>query len=244
MVASRHFHMDQALFARLQPVYEDYVKDQITKPPVRDQHHAVKALCLLCSWPLPVASTTDDMTFIHSGIMMKFAMQLGIHRPSSPSDFNNIPVSLRQDQVTDRLRTWAFCNIVAQHVSTSYGQPPETVWDSTLMPRAGEMPPALQNIEKRLRIEQEVDKITRAIYVDEMTPEAVARVKNDFNIATIGIGLSDSTRKLLLRGTRRDLTDISQLWKICTTQQRSSISTFKYSLRTTTRRHTKSPCSS
>jgi hypothetical protein len=96
--------------------------------------------------------------------MMKFAMHLGIHRPSSPTEFNNIPISLRQDQVTDRLRTWAICNLVAQNVSTSYGQPPETVWDSILLPRAGDIPPALFNLHTRLRIEQAVDEVTRSIY--------------------------------------------------------------------------------
>jgi hypothetical protein len=174
MVAARHYPADTTLFPRLAQPYEKFVKEIVTKPPTRDQHHAVKALCLLCTWPLPVTSTTDDMTLIHSGIMMKFAMHLGIHRPSSPFDFNNIPINLRQDQVTDRLRTWAICNLVAQNVSTSYGQPPETVWDTTLLPKVGEIPSALLPLQNRLKIEQEVDKVTRSIYCDVATQETIA----------------------------------------------------------------------
>lgn len=173
IVAARHFPQDVTLFSRLERPYEKLVNNVVTKPPTKDQHHAVKALCLLCTWPLPVSSTTEDMTLVHSGIMMKFAMHLGIHRPSSPTDFNNIPISLRQEQVADRQRTWAICNLVAQNVSTSYGQPPETVWDSILSPRVGISVPAFYKLQVRLRIEQAVDKVTRSVYCEDSSPEIV-----------------------------------------------------------------------
>jgi hypothetical protein len=192
LVAARHTIGDATLFTRLSGPYERLVKEIITKPPTRDQHHAVKGLCLLCTWPLPVTSTTEDMTLIHSGIMMKFAMHLGIHRPSSPSDFNNIPISLRQDQVTDRLRTWAICNLVAQNVSTSYGQPPETVWDTTLLPRAGNIPDALLSLQNRLKIEQEVDKVTRSVYCSNTaTGETVAALREHLQAFSLTMDLSN-----------------------------------------------------
>jgi hypothetical protein len=190
MVAARHYQGDPTLYSRLMQPYEKLVKETITKPPTRDQHHAVKALCLLCSWPLPVTSTTEDMTLIHSGIMMKFAMHLGIHRPSSPSDFNNIPINLRQDQVTDRLRTWAMCNLVAQNVSTSYGQPPETVWDATLLPKAGEIPPTLLPLQNRLKIEQEVDKVTRIVYRSNADQQTVASLREQLQEFSLTMDLS------------------------------------------------------
>ena len=191
IVAARHFPGDHTLFSRLERPYEKLVKDMTTKPPTKDQHHAVKGLCLLCTWPLPVTTTTEDMTLIHSGIMMKFAMHLGIHRPSSPTDFNNIPITLRQDQVTDRLRTWAICNLVAQNVSTSYGQPPETVWDSTLLPRAGDMPPALFILQNRLRIEQAVDRVTRSIYCEDASQDTVDSIGGQLQELALTTDLSN-----------------------------------------------------
>jgi hypothetical protein len=165
IVASRHFDEDDKLFGNLIRSYNELVKETITRPPgSKGGHHVVKGLCLLCTWPLPISSTTEDMTFTLSGVMMKFAMHLGIHRPSSPADFSNIPVNLRTEQITDRLKTWAVCNLVAQNVSTGYGQPPETVYDDTLKQRGNEFSQALTPLDTRLAIEQFVDRVTREIY--------------------------------------------------------------------------------
>ncbi|KIW00703.1 uncharacterized protein PV09_07689 [Verruconis gallopava] len=199
MVASRHFALDSTLFSRLERPYEKLVRDTITRPPTRDQHHAVKALCLLCTWPLPVSSTTEDMTFVYSGIMMKFAMHLGIHRPSSPTDFNNIPINLQQDQVKDRLRTWAICNLVAQNVATSFGQPPETVWDSTLLPRVGETPAALQALQNRLKIEQKVDKVTRTVYCGDASPKTIKALNDELQELALTMDLNNDLDNLYYR---------------------------------------------
>lgn len=195
MVGSRHFQGDTTLFGRLQAPYKELVKEMVTKAPARDQHHAVKALCLLCSWPLPVTSTTDDMTFTNSGIMMKFAMHLGIHRPSSPADFNNIPINLRAEQITDRLRTWACCNLVAQNVSTGYGQPPETVWDSTLVPQGvGHVPHALVELQSRIPIEQAVDNVTRTIYrLEQPGTDLVKEAKREMGELSLSIDINNGT---------------------------------------------------
>jgi hypothetical protein len=170
MVACRHYEDDPNLLSRLTVPYAEHLKDTISRPPKEDQHHVVKALCLLCTWPLPVSSSTDDMTFTLSGIMMKFAMHLGIHRPSNPSDFNNIPIDLRADEITDRLKTWAICNLVAQNVSTGYGQPPETVYDATLQIRLDESSSVLAYLHPRLEIEKYADKVTREMYCPQENP--------------------------------------------------------------------------
>jgi len=86
LIALRHWtaelDSDRNMFLQLLPYYSDLLKDTITKPP---KHHlTIKALCLLCYWPLPVNATTEDMTFTYCGIMMKHAMQIGLHRPSHP----------------------------------------------------------------------------------------------------------------------------------------------------------------
>ena len=165
VVASRHYSEDLGLLQRLTAPYRELIKETISKPP--NNHYVVKALCLLCTWTLPASSTTADMTFPLSGVMMKFAMQLGLHRPSHPMDFSRTRVQLRHEDISDRLQTWVICNLVAQNISTGYGQPPETVYDATLnapfnaSAESYVIPP---HIHTRLEIEKLADKITRTVY--------------------------------------------------------------------------------
>lgn len=81
---------------------------------VPQNYHVAKALALICCWPLPTKSTSTDPSFIICGAMMQIALQTGLHRPSHVQDFSRIRVELREDDVDDRLKTWAICNIVAQ----------------------------------------------------------------------------------------------------------------------------------
>jgi hypothetical protein len=197
VVASRRFE-EGIIFSTLIRPYNDLVKETITRPPgSKGGHHIVKGLCLLCTWPMPISSTTEDMTFTISGVMMKFAMHLGIHRPSSPTDFNNIPVNLRTEQITDRLKTWAVCNLVAQNVSTGYGQPPETVYDDTLKQRGDEFSQVLTPLGTRLTTEQFVDKVTRAIYCprDEKMQTQTGEYKLELNKLQEKIDFSNSTSR-------------------------------------------------
>ena len=77
-------------------------------------YHCAKALCLICTWPLPTKSTSTDPTYLLSGIMTHLAMQNGLHRPAHAQDFCRMRVVLNEQDQSDRLKTWAACNIVAQ----------------------------------------------------------------------------------------------------------------------------------
>jgi len=81
---------------------------------IPQSYHVVKALCLLCTWPFPTSSTSTDPTFMLCGMMMQVAMQLGLHRPSHTQDFSKFRVELIEEELRDKVRTWAICNIVAQ----------------------------------------------------------------------------------------------------------------------------------
>lgn len=81
---------------------------------IPQSYHVVKALCLLCTWPFPTSSTSTDPTFMLCGMMMQVAMQLGLHRPSHTQDFSKFRVELIEEELRDKVRTWATCNIVAQ----------------------------------------------------------------------------------------------------------------------------------
>lgn len=88
---------------------------------IPQSYHVIKALCLLCTWPFPTSSTSTDPTFMLCGMMMQVAMQLGLHRPSHTQDFSKFRVELIEEELRDKVRTWAICNIVAQRYVPLFG---------------------------------------------------------------------------------------------------------------------------
>lgn len=151
---------------------------------VTQNYHDVKALCLVCAWPLPTNSTSTDPTFKICGIMRQTALQIGLHRPSHAKDFSRIHIDLTEEDIRDRLQTWAACNIVEQSVSTGYGQPPLTIYDGALLSAlrqeddGGSIPDALKT---RLRIEIFSDKVARALY-GHLGTQGANREGQDFGL--------------------------------------------------------------
>lgn len=103
---------DPATYEKLTTPLSNLLWDQIRKVP--QDHHVVKALCLLCTWPLPTSKTSTDQTFMLCGLMMQIALQIGLHQPTHPEDFSRYRLQLHKEDINDRIRTWAVCNIVAQ----------------------------------------------------------------------------------------------------------------------------------
>jgi transcriptional regulatory protein LEU3 len=110
-VAARRSGNRPSLLKDLAKPLTDLIWDSIKNQP---NHHVVKALCLLCTWPLPAERTVTDPTFMLCGVMMQIAMQIGLHQPTHPQDFSRTKLRMQQEDIHDRLRTWAVCNIVAQ----------------------------------------------------------------------------------------------------------------------------------
>lgn len=153
------------------------------------------------------------------GMMMQVAMQLGLHRPSHTQDFSKFRVELIEEELRDKVRTWAVCNIVAQRyepflrlsfkfvsllisrrVATGYGQPPSTLYDWTLsssdsMDANFKLP---EDIWPRLEIEKFCDKVTKALYTNRRDP----------------VGLcSDQERSTLISFLSRDFDELEVLLK-------------------------------
>ncbi|KAJ9636411.1 hypothetical protein H2199_008086 [Coniosporium tulheliwenetii] len=166
-IAARHFKKDPELLARLNDPLTRLVWDTAAQVP--QSHHVVKALCLLCMWPLPVTTTSKDPTLQLCGLMMSMAKQIGLHRPTHAQDFARFSVHLKDEDIRDRMKTWAVCNIVAQNVSTGYGQPADTLYDSTLFPPArtpDRMNPSYPTsaLEEQLEIALFCNDITSQLY--------------------------------------------------------------------------------
>ena len=113
--------------------------------------------------------------------MMKFAMHLGLHRPSNPMDFSRTRVQLKEEDISDRLKTWVVCNLIAQNISTGYGQPPETVYDSTLTNplHSANEPFKYSHLHTRLELEKLADRVTRWVYSPQQAWERPVRVGFD-----------------------------------------------------------------
>ncbi|KAI9823696.1 MAG: hypothetical protein M1826_007665 [Phylliscum demangeonii] len=173
-IAARRFPHDADLFAALARAVPPLIWSTMAEIP--QSHHVVQALCLLCSWPFPVASTSADPTFMLTGLMMNVAMQIGLHRPSYAQHFARFHVRLRDEDIKDRVKTWAACNIVAQSVGTGYGQRQPTRYDWTLKssPATGPSDQLPHELTDRLRIEEFCERVTIQLYSNPLDPVGLA----------------------------------------------------------------------
>ena len=159
-IASRRYDSKPGLLMQLQQPLEGLLWTTLSGVP--QTYHVVKALALLCCWPLPNSSTSAEATMMLAGIMFQLAMQYGLHRPSHAQDFSRFRIELRDEEVTDRLHTWATVNIIAQNVATGQGQPPLSRWAwYTYGLHLDQMKGELHT---RCQIEKFCDTVTRTLY--------------------------------------------------------------------------------
>lgn len=111
-VGARRYEDDPTLLTGLASPFNKLIWATIAEVP--QNYHVVKALCLICTWPLPTKTSSKDPTFILAGIMMHIALQTGLHRPSHVQEYSRVKIEPIEDEIKDRLKTWAACNIVAQ----------------------------------------------------------------------------------------------------------------------------------
>jgi hypothetical protein len=174
-VGARHYTPEPELFNTLTGPLMRLVWSTVAEVP--QNHHMIKALILMCAWPLPTSSTSTDPTFMLCGLMMQIAMQIGMHRPTHAQDFSKFRVELREVELQDRVVVWSVCNIVAQRICTAYGQPPLSIYDWTLGPKPLETNPSYElpaPIFNRLLIEKFVDKVSRTLYMNPHDPVGLA----------------------------------------------------------------------
>ena len=159
-IASRRYEAKPGLLVELQRPLEEMLWTTLSCVP--QTYHVVKALAILCSWPLPNSSTSGEPTMMITGIMFQLAMQHGLHRPSHAQDFSRFRIELRDEEVTDRLHTWATVNFVAQNVSTGQGQPALSRWAwYTYGLHLDQMKAELHT---RCQIEKFCDTVTRTLF--------------------------------------------------------------------------------
>ena len=159
-VAARRYDPKPGLLVEIQQPLEEMVWTTLSQVP--QIYHVCKALALLCTWPLPNSSTTTEPTMMLTGAMFQLAMQYGLHRPSHAQDFSRFRVDLREEDIADRLNTWAAVNIVAQMVSTGQGQPPLSRW--AWYTYGLHLDRMKSELHTRCQIEKFVDTVTRTLF--------------------------------------------------------------------------------
>lgn len=196
-VAARRYTADPGLLTSLSGPLSRLLWTTVGGVPSNQEGlYVVKALCLLCTWPLPTSTTSTDPTHILCGVMMKTATGIGLHRPSYTQDFSRVSIDLSKEQLHDRVTTWAVCNIVAQSVGTGYGQPASTLYDWALAvrPDAGDAFTLTPELEARLQIERFCDKISKEMYSNQYDPRGV---------------VGDDARAIVTRIFKREYAEIS-----------------------------------
>ena len=71
-VAARRYDSDPTLLASLAGPVSRLLWATLESVP--QSYIVVKALCIICTWPMPISSTSADPTFMLSGMMMQIAM--------------------------------------------------------------------------------------------------------------------------------------------------------------------------
>lgn len=159
-IASRRYEPKPSLLVEIQHALENLLWTTLSAIP--QTYHVCKALALLCTWPLPNSSTSGEPTMMLTGAMFQLAMQYGLHRPSHAQDFSRFRIELREEEITDRLATWATVNIVAQNVATGQGQPPLSRWAwFTYGLHLNQLKPELHT---RCQVEKFCDTVTRTLF--------------------------------------------------------------------------------
>ncbi|ETN42841.1 uncharacterized protein HMPREF1541_01999 [Cyphellophora europaea CBS 101466] len=208
-VGARHYNPDQGLFQTLSGPLMRLVWQTVGEVP--QNYHVVKALILLCAWPMPTSSTSTDPTWMLCGLMMQIAVQIGLHRPSHAQDFSKFRIELREVELQDRVVVWSVCNIVAQRICTVYGHPPLTIYDWTLGPKPIESNPNYElpaPVLNRLLIEKFVDKVSKHLYMNANDPVGLAPDKDRHTYVSL---LSDQLAHLE-DDLRKDSSPITKIY--------------------------------
>ncbi|PMD31725.1 hypothetical protein L207DRAFT_500780 [Hyaloscypha variabilis F] len=185
LVAARRYAQNEHVLSALAQPYRKLLWSTISDMP--QKYHTVKALALLCTWPvLAIAEISSkqtpekpgpgfsrlglselDPSFMLSGIMMQIAMQTGLHISSQVHELTQLSRSSGKAEIEDRQLTWAVCNMVAQGIAITYGKPWGLMYDY-----AGAWTPESGNadIEHRLMIMKFCDKMISTHYRNSVDP--------------------------------------------------------------------------
>jgi hypothetical protein len=104
ITAARHDRTDLSLLESLLPAVKTLLWSTIARPP--HVLPSLQAMTVLCVWPLPVSSWSQDITYILGGVLKSAAQQVGLHRPEVLPHFYRQMHSFNQTEIRDAVRVW------------------------------------------------------------------------------------------------------------------------------------------
>ena len=119
-IGSRRYARDPTLISMIAPGVNSFAK---TAAFSRDRAlHTIQALLLLCTWPMPFETLSNDITPMLSGVMLQHAVSCGLHIFGVGQDFSRTKLTKDRAQMYFRARLWALCIVVCQRYCLQPGE--------------------------------------------------------------------------------------------------------------------------
>ncbi|KAI1151080.1 hypothetical protein F4825DRAFT_462876 [Nemania diffusa] len=110
------------LFNQIAGPFQDLIRIEALQAPL--PLPKIRALLLLCLWPMPVVSQRQDPSWLYSGIAVNSALYLGLHRSGPSPLYRGISSSLETPlERLERIVTWLGCFYVSGFLSMHLGLP-------------------------------------------------------------------------------------------------------------------------
>lgn len=110
LVSARNHPLYNQHFSQLRSAFHILLSEHVVRT-IRCPY-TVQALLLLCTWPMPVASQTDDPSWNYCSLAVSAVQQMGIHEPAHAEDS-------RPAHSMAYLKSWLACFVI----STEYDCP-------------------------------------------------------------------------------------------------------------------------
>lgn len=113
-IGSRKYAGDPTLLSQLAPAVTRLAKEAAFMPRNEKTVYTIQALILLCVWPSPYSSLSEDITPMLAGALLQQALAVGLHIFGEGQDFSRIKLKKDRSQMDFRARLWAWCIIICQ----------------------------------------------------------------------------------------------------------------------------------
>ena len=127
-IGARKYPRDPTLLSQLMGPVMEMTKNAAFN--TEKSLQTIQAFMLLCTWPLPHASLSKDVTPILAGVLLQHTLSVGLHIFGVGQDFARIKLKPDRAQLYARTRLWALCIVICQRVSCTDGVPPVSIPDN------------------------------------------------------------------------------------------------------------------
>ncbi|KAJ9499963.1 hypothetical protein H2202_004353 [Exophiala xenobiotica] len=128
VTGARRYTLDPTILETLAPKVSSLLAISMTR--ISQYIPTICALLILCAWPLPMESASDDPSPVYAGVVMQLSLQNGLHMLGKGQDFSESPVVRDTNQDLFRTRLWAWCKVICRCSNLFSGLPPHIFPDA------------------------------------------------------------------------------------------------------------------